>query len=447
MGGQAASAAADTGLQARTLMLTDPASFVLATVVVTFVVTGLLVISHAGLGEEAAFFRPWIAGDLALNAGRITMLLQPMALGPTYSGVAWLRGSNLFVVTTTFVILALTLHVFSVARMAGYRARRKVAAITVIASPLAYAGVVSSLPSLQAQFLFISIVICCLAGTQTFLALPVARLSRGAKIIALTNGLIALYYLVQSAMWAFAPVQLPVESRTGPSFAPLGMLIIDFAGSLLPTFGVVLALQERLRQRMILLSNSDPLTGAFNRRGMEPLLERERMRVLRHRRSMAIAMLDLDHFKRVNDQFGHGKGDETLVAFVNRISASKRQIDMLARWGGEEFLLAMPETTIDEALVAVERIRLALAGEALVKGLPIVTMSAGVSAVSSEDQNLSLEELIERADRCLYAAKLKRNCVVAELMPTKVDESLRPAKASAVKCKPNEHSAHADSAL
>jgi diguanylate cyclase (GGDEF)-like protein len=166
---------------------------------------------------------------------------------------------------------------------------------------------------------------------------------------------------------------------------------------------------ERIRQ----LATRDELTGLVNRRHMTELLTAEQARQLRTGRAMTLAMLDLDHFKHVNDSHGHLAGDAVLRVFAASVEPCLRSSDVLARWGGEEFLLMLPETGQAEAQQCVERMRASLAGVAfgeIATGLE-VTFSAGLAPGQPGD---GMDEVIELADRALYGAKQAgRNCTVS----------------------------------
>ncbi|MED5621477.1 GGDEF domain-containing protein [Ideonella sp. BN130291] len=158
-------------------------------------------------------------------------------------------------------------------------------------------------------------------------------------------------------------------------------------------------------ERINELATHDELTGAFNRRRFMQMLVEERERAHRTRQVFSVAIFDLDHFKTVNDRFGHAAGDAVLKAFCALVQASLRSTDRFARYGGEEFVMLMPSTTPAEAAaVAVERIRAAAEGKDWSAILPghAVTLSAGVATFRSDE---SIEELLARADAALYAAK------------------------------------------
>ncbi|HEU5295980.1 MAG TPA: GGDEF domain-containing protein [Burkholderiaceae bacterium] len=153
------------------------------------------------------------------------------------------------------------------------------------------------------------------------------------------------------------------------------------------------------------LATRDALTGLLNRRAMVELLAREHPRIDRGQGPLAVAVLDIDWFKRINDNLGHGAGDEVLRRFAGVLKDELRAADALARWGGEEFLLLMPGTRLDDAHVVLDRLRRAVCtGDAFAGIAPDlkVSFSAGlVQVAEGEAQDVA----IDRADRALYHAK------------------------------------------
>jgi diguanylate cyclase (GGDEF)-like protein len=157
------------------------------------------------------------------------------------------------------------------------------------------------------------------------------------------------------------------------------------------------ASEERLRE----LSIRDALTGLFNRRHLHQRLEEEIARTRRTARGFSVAMLDIDHFKRINDQHGHQVGDDVLRAFSEELSGRVRATDCVGRWGGEEFLLILPETTRLSALVLLDELRARVARPH--PGLPSFTVSVGVAELPADGEGLL--ELVAVADARLYEAK------------------------------------------
>jgi diguanylate cyclase len=161
------------------------------------------------------------------------------------------------------------------------------------------------------------------------------------------------------------------------------------------------------------LAQVDDLTGLLNRRYIMKILNEEMARAQRTGTPCSVAIIDLDFFKRINDQFGHPVGDEVLRSFAITLFANLRTIDKLGRYGGEEFLMILPGTAGDEAVRTLDRLR-SIASEvdwAAISTTVNVTMSAGISEVRQED---SAADILARADAALYNAKdAGRNRVIA----------------------------------
>ena len=160
------------------------------------------------------------------------------------------------------------------------------------------------------------------------------------------------------------------------------------------------------------LATRDELTGLINRRAMLDLMALEHSRSLRSGRPLLLAQLDIDHFKPINDQHGHAAGDRALQAFAGTVRASVRDTDVLARWGGEEFVLMLTDTSADQARGLLERIRQAVQALEIAHsaGSLQLTVSIGLAQHLPGD---TVEHTLERADQALYRAKaLGRNRVV-----------------------------------
>ncbi len=165
-------------------------------------------------------------------------------------------------------------------------------------------------------------------------------------------------------------------------------------------------------EQITLLARTDNLTGLWNRRFMMEKLKEEEIRFKRCKRPFSLVMGDIDHFKEFNDTYGHECGDRVLCAISAILRRSIREQDVVSRWGGEEFLLLLPETGISEALIVARRIRERVASNVLhYDGAPLkVTMTLGASAY---DQQTGIPGSIRNADEALYLGKSQgRNRVV-----------------------------------
>lgn len=171
-----------------------------------------------------------------------------------------------------------------------------------------------------------------------------------------------------------------------------------------------------LNDKLKRLVNYDTLTNVFNRRGIYRVLKKEINQLSRAKAEGCIVMIDIDHFKKINDTYGHQKGDKALVAVSEKITESLRDYDSVARFGGEEFLLWLPNSNKESAAVVCDRVMKKIA-EVSVVPIPI-TVSIGVchfrfTHEKYDDLTKHIEGLICKADNALYEAKTQgRNCVI-----------------------------------
>ena len=163
----------------------------------------------------------------------------------------------------------------------------------------------------------------------------------------------------------------------------------------------ILKLQERLR----IEASHDALTGMLNRRAILSLLGKEAARAARQGSSLGVLVLDLDHFKKVNDTFGHTVGDAVLSEVSKRLSVPLRRYDAVGRYGGEEFLVALPECDLEQAAEIGERIRLSVASVPIETSAGDITVTVSIGAAATEEERGTIDQLIQRSDRALYEAK------------------------------------------
>ena len=198
---------------------------------------------------------------------------------------------------------------------------------------------------------------------------------------------------VEMVLWCSFSVFLPFISVLGGSISDLRKKLIASNAQL-----------QEVLQQVTELATHDELTGAYNRRYLLEMLGHEKNRTDRGGAGFCVCIFDLDHFKRINDTYGHPVGDEVLRTFAGTVQPLLRSTDFFARYGGEEFILFLPQTTIEMAQHCIKRMQEALA-EVSYDGLPEgarVTASIGVAQYYLLE---SVSELIERADKALYRAK------------------------------------------
>ena len=168
--------------------------------------------------------------------------------------------------------------------------------------------------------------------------------------------------------------------------------------------------QQSHHLRMQEQIDTDFLTGIMNRRCMVKRLELDINQHKTNKNPFCVMLIDLDNFKQINDLLGHDAGDDILIEFADFVKTHLRQADYFARWGGEEFIIMLPSTSLESARLLAERLRIQLTDEAFSHNVNL-TVSIGVTEFKSDD---TFGKLIQRADRLQYRAKETKNCVVAE---------------------------------
>ena len=182
------------------------------------------------------------------------------------------------------------------------------------------------------------------------------------------------------------------------------------------TFGFVWMINKRLITNLTELATHDPLTNILNRRGIELLASHEFSKLKRLKAGLSAVMIDIDHFKQVNDRYGHSAGDAVLAEFASLIQKNLRSVDIFGRTGGEEFLIILPNTNLEQTLFFAERFRTLVAEHVfLVNNVPIhITASLGVT--NSFSENLNLDHLMLITDQALLQSKQNgRNQVCSQL--------------------------------
>ena len=176
-------------------------------------------------------------------------------------------------------------------------------------------------------------------------------------------------------------------------------------------------LEQRYHEEIHRLVVADGLTGLHNRRHFDDFLEREIARSSRRGTPLSVALIDIDHFKNVNDKLGHLVGDEVLRGVADRLSHRMRREELIARFGGEEFAVIYPDTTLNEAIDGCERLRQAVAAEPIVSGDERISVTVSIG-VASTIGNKRIGEILSEADTRLYEAKSAgRNVVLPRPMP------------------------------
>ncbi|HCS23956.1 MAG TPA: sensor domain-containing diguanylate cyclase [Alphaproteobacteria bacterium] len=162
---------------------------------------------------------------------------------------------------------------------------------------------------------------------------------------------------------------------------------------------------RKTEEELLRLAATDPLTGAFNRREFTAIAAREALRANRYHHPLSILMFDLDHFKRLNDTYGHGAGDKALQRFTMICTNALRNVDVFGRWGGEEFVALLPETDIQGATVIGERLRRLTADNLLTYNDHKINFTVSIGIAEFKDGETAIDGVLGRADSAVYDAK------------------------------------------
>ncbi|HWP19471.1 MAG TPA: GGDEF domain-containing protein [Burkholderiaceae bacterium] len=341
----------------------------------------------------------WLAGVLLALAGML------VAGGQMQAEAAWRRA--VYVIADAAVLAGIGLVVEGLRRHFGQRSSlRWVAGVALIELVLGGWFLARQQPLFHGLLMSAVAVVLWLAAAWTALR----QLRPG--YVALMTG-VASCALVEALGWALRGWLVwtgAADLERAIPFANSVLVLFSFVATGVLTLLFVLLVNFRLGERLSHLAVRDPLTGALNRRGFEIASARLTTLAARMGQPVALLMLDLDHFKRVNDTHGHQVGDRVLCALSQLVHRAKRETDVFARLGGEEFCLVLPGTDVPGAKVFADRLRRSFEALEIDTGRSFVscTMSIGVAYASPRvlaEGRHDVVDLLRQADDALYEAK------------------------------------------
>ena len=343
---------------------------------------------------------------------RIDLWVRGLLLQPAAFLMLALRGHipDLFsiVAANTLLMAAFAHQMHALREFNGCADRRGVLAVLVATTFVGTSVLTYAWPTLGGRTALVSLVIIALS-VLGILGIYGARGTRSRP-----EHLIALFLGVGVVIMAVRIIAQPTSSAISViTYSPLQGIVFTYA-SLMPvlaTAAFMLMCGDRLNADLARLATLDPLTGAFNRRMMTDLATRAVADARRHGRPLSLLAIDVDHFKRINDEFGHEAGDLALCALVDLLRRELRASDLISRIGGEEFVVILPDTSEAAAGALAERIRARVSDSGFaVAGWPApLRVSIGVGALATGD----FDALRRATDRALYTAKRAgRNRVV-----------------------------------
>lgn len=220
-------------------------------------------------------------------------------------------------------------------------------------------------------------------------------------------------YVAEQTTLVRAGDEKPVDIRLASGDVLRSRCKVLADGGRMLTYGNVSDL-VRSAEEMAELAMKDALTGIYNRRYFMERLDSEWKRLRRYKRPLSVLALDIDHFKSINDRYGHDVGDQVIVAIAKLCASHLRESDVVARIGGEEFAVLLPETDLASAIFAAERLRAAVAGRSVTTNAGPLSVTASIGVAFADWHAESPAALLKRADQALYVAKRGgRNCIAA----------------------------------
>lgn len=371
-------------------------TLLLVQVCVTLLTTALLAAS-ACYTESPPEQRWWALGNVVICAGLALTNLD--SLPPLLNNIL---GYGVIGFGNALVLRGVRVHV---SQTLSWRA----VAIITGAVLLAAAYFTLIVPSLRARLCFSGFYFALLNWAC---AAVVARHGQWRVTgIAVTGfGLLGLALLLRGVHVLLHP---DPADNAGSLVMAVTMLVVPLA-QICIAFGLIMMVSWRYAERLRRLSTLDALTGALNRAGLEIQGKRVGLRALRGGRSLAVIMIDVDYFKVINDTYGHPVGDEVLRHLARLLKIELRPHDLMARFGGEEFVLVLDDINLAAALKVAERLRGRIEAEMVQLDQLSVRYTASMGVVCSDEHNYDLIRLISAGDAAMYQAKRAgRNRVVA----------------------------------
>lgn len=279
--------------------------------------------------------------------------------------------------------------------------RLGLAIIAITAATITY---LVAIENSRGRIIFLLGIFALMAGLRLYSLVrevnPGTRFSQALTGLAL--GFQGIYYLVlATAVYSLPPVEKPLAQISMYGW----IFLIPMLLSIVVVFGAVLLVNQTIAARLQESARRDVLTEALTRRAMEEVAEDELARSRRHNLPLSLLLLDIDHFKTVNDQHGHAAGDAALRQFAAAVRRCLRREDVFGRLGGEEFCALLPSTAVGGAAQLAERIRQSVANLAVEAGGHSLSLKVSIGVASLGEHGESWHELVNQADRAMYAAK------------------------------------------
>lgn len=273
-------------------------------------------------------------------------------------------------------------------------------------------GFVAIILNSQAAILYVAFsFIVLFSGLMVFLGVTAVRAGQKSAKYFMYGSMAAMTGASLTALTVWGAVPF---SELGYRAVEIGMLIDSVLLAMALGDHFRLSQEERIKAER--LAKIDPLTSLNNRRGFYEATKPLWINALRYKRDVSLILMDIDWFKQVNDTYGHMQGDKVLVAIADFLRHSAREGDVLARWGGEEFILFLPEASLSQACIFAERLRTSIEGLGITLNKTTVHVTASFGVTCQQGTTMTFDGIISTADKYLYQAKAEgRNRVGSEM--------------------------------
>jgi len=335
----------------------------------------------------SAGLRLWMWARLGIGVSQLAGWARPLLGLPllgSLEGIGW--------------ILAVALEMAAYCVFFGFtRWGRIVFPVTGLSCAIVIAAGAAGATHAQLSALVASVV-ALFAAAMAWVLLRRRHASLLQRIIGVNDALFAL------AVAAWASSTLQGDGALDRNVAQQAAYLTGYLLMIVNGFGFLLLCKQKDDSRMAHLATTDCLTGLPNRHAFLERAEGARQAAQRQRQPLALMMIDIDHFKQINDRWGHASGDDALVVFARTARQVMREHETIGRLGGEEFAMMLPATGLEAAVQAANRLRLAVRAATVITSGPSYTMTVSIGVVVL-DPNEDLGDALARADHALYAAK------------------------------------------
>lgn len=364
--------------------------------------TFMLVLAIGNIGF--AVIMAGYARTAAANPGMQVWAWSKLILGCAHL-LAWLRPDLPYLAVTlaahSALILGTAFEVAAYCIFFGFTRWKRVLYPCAALALLVFHGARFGRASPSELMVLMSIIIALFSAAMAAILLrPAAGHSLLRRLIGINDAI----FCVAMSLRAWSGLVHPNMAVFAPGAAQGVTYLAGYLILIVNGFGFLLLCKEKDDQKMAELATIDSLTGLVNRRAFFERTESARLLATRARSPIALMMIDIDHFKRLNDRFGHATGDEALCVFAATATQALRDLDIMGRLGGEEFALVLPGTDLEGALQAAERLRHAVAEAVLPTSGNKYSMTVSIGVVVI-DPNEHINSALARADHALYAAK------------------------------------------